>query len=365
MIPLRRAFPSVWVTLVSALVVLTSCQGEQKPPERQDPVVRTVQAAFTDYRQPVKLTGEVIAHVTTNLSFRVSGKVTEWLTDVGAHVSAGQVVARIDPQVQNADVAAAQAALDAAQAQVRQATSAFNRQSALLSKGSTTQEAFDQAKTALSTAQGSLDSATAALGSARDALSYTELRSDADGIVTARNVETGQVVQAGQTLFTVARDGARDARFDVYETLLFSKPSEGKIQLSLVSDPSVKAQGVVSEVSPTIDAATGTVRVKVAIDDTPARMTLGSAVIGLAYAQPAKRLVLPWTALGSVGKIPALWIVDPKDSTVSLRPVTIASYETGRVLVADGVKAGEIIVVDGTKMLRPGLVVSSIKEQVQ
>ncbi|KQY32886.1 acriflavin resistance protein [Rhizobium sp. Root483D2] len=360
----QRKFPGRgWWLVPLAALVLTSCEGETKPRETAKMAVRTQSAEFADHRQTVTLTGEVVAHVQTNLSFRVSGQITEWLADVGSHVTAGEVLARIDPSEQKADVEAAEAAVRAAEAQVRQASSAFERQKSLLAKNSTTQETFDQAQTALQTAQGSLDSSKALLGTSRDALSYTELKADADGIITVRNAETGQVVQAAQTMFSVARDGPRDAIFDVYESLLFEKPSEPKIQLSLVSDPSVKTEGVISEVSPTMDTATGTVRVKIAMDTTPDRMTLGAPVIGFASSKPAKLINLPWTSLSALDGQPAVWVVDGKDGTVSRKPVKVASYETGRVLISEGIEKGENVVVEGAKMLRPGQSVDVIKEQ--
>jgi RND family efflux transporter MFP subunit len=361
----RKLRRSGWWLASFAALALTSCEGETKPPEAAKITVRAQTVEFVDHRQTVTLTGEVVAHVQTNLSFRVSGQITEWLADVGSHITAGEVLARIDPSEQKADVESAEAAVRAAEAQVTQASASFERQKSLLAKNSTTQETFDQAQTALQTAQGSLDSAKALLGTSRDALSYTELKADADGIVTERNAETGQVVQAAQTMFSVARDGPRDAIFDVYESLLFEEPAEPKIQLALVSDPSVKTEGRISEISPTINTATGTVRVKIAMDTTPDRMTLGAPVTGFASSKAKKLIVLPWTSLSAEDGKPAVWVVNDKDSTVNRKPVTIASYETGRVLVSDGIAKGEAVVTEGAKMLRPGQIVDVIKEQAK
>jgi len=358
--------PVRWLAATAVMLILASCQGETQQSEKEKATVRVQSADVVDYQQRVMLTGEVVAHVQTNLSFRVSGQVTEWYADVGSHVAVGDVLARIDPRVQQADVRSSEAAVRSAEAQVRQATSAFERQKSLLAKNSTTQEAFDQAQTALRTAEASIDSARAQLGTSRDALSYTELRADADGIVTVRNAEAGQVVQAAQTMFSVARDGPRDAIFNVYESLLFERPAEPpKIGLALVSDPSVKAEGVVSEISPTIDAATGTVRVKVSMDSTPDRMTLGAPVTGFASSRPMKLVILPWTSLSELDGKPAVWVVDERNSTVDLKPVTVATHEKGRVLISDGIPKGETVVVEGAKMLRPGQVVDVIKEQAE
>ena len=181
-------------------------------------------------------------------------------------MTADQVLARLDPQQQQATVTAAEAAVQAAEAVLRQATSTYERQKALLAKGFTTKREHDQAEEAYRTAQASLDAAQAQLGTARDQLSYTVLRAGVPGVITARNAETGQVVQVAQSVFSIAQDGPRDAVFHVHESIFTHEPGDPAIELTLVSDPAVKAKGTVREVSPTVDESSGTVRVKVGIE---------------------------------------------------------------------------------------------------
>ena len=125
------------------------------------------------------------------------------------------------------------------------------------------------------------------------------------------------------------------------------------IELTLVSDPAVKAKGTVREISPTVDKATGTVRAKVGIEHPPAAMTLRAAVIGEGRLQPRKLAVVPWSALSSGNGQPAVWTVDPQTRTVSLRPITIEGYETGKILVREGLQPGEVVVTGGAQFLRP------------
>lgn len=360
---LRHTLPPRTLALaVGAVLALAGCQEQAKPVARAPMDVAAQAVSFSPQEQSVTLTGEVVAHVQTNLSFRVSGQVTERFVDVGSAVKAGQVLARLDPREQEADVEASAASLRAAEAQVRQAGSTLERQKQLLAQGFTTRRDFDAAETALRTANGSLEAAKAQLDTARNTLSYTELRAEADGIVTARTAEVGQVAQAAQTMFTIAQDGPRDAVFDVYETLLFAQPVVPGINLALVSDPSVTAIGTVSEMSPTIDVNSGTVRVKLSIANPPARMTLGAAVTGNARFAPIKAARLPWTALSSSKGQPAVWVVDPADQSVSLRPVTVASFSTGTAIISGGIADGDVVVTEGGKFLRPGLVVAARTE---
>jgi multidrug efflux pump subunit AcrA (membrane-fusion protein) len=116
----------------------------------------------------------------------------------------------------------------------------------------------------------------------------------------------------------------------------------------------VTAVGRVREVSPAIDAKSSTVRVKVAIENPPAAMTLGSALAGTARWKPVKQIVLPWSALMATGSSPAVWVVDPRTRTVSLKPVAVDSYQTGTVVVKAGLQPGERVVVDGGKLLSLG-----------
>ena len=108
-------------------------------------------------------------------------------------------------------------------------------------------------------------------------------------MITARSLEVGQVVQAAQSVFTLAQDGERDAVFDVPESMFFGDVEHGHVSLALVSDPDVTASGYVREISPAVDPKSSTVRVKVAIQNPPPAMTLGSAIAGTAGTKPATR----------------------------------------------------------------------------
>ncbi len=318
------------------------------------PFVRTEIVKPSDRQTSITLTGEVQARYRADLAFRVSGRVIARRVDVGAHVKAGDILAMLDPAEQQAEADAAAATVAAAQAELRLAKATFDRQSYLISTGFTTRAAFDQAQEGLRTAQGSLDSAEAQLGTAKDVLSYTELRADADGVITSRSLEVGQVVQAAQPVFTLAHDGDRDAIFDLYESIFFGEFAGGQVSLRLVSDPAVTAVGYVREVSPVVDRKSSTVRVKVAIQNPPPAMTLGSPVSGTGQWKAVAQITLPWTALMATGSRPAVWVVDPATKAASLKPVTIAGYEADVVMIKDGLAPGDRVVIDGGKLLSAG-----------
>jgi RND family efflux transporter MFP subunit len=347
--PMRAA-----VALALLATPLGACNERSAAPVERPALVRTELVQPRQGQAAMTLTGEVQARFRADLSFRVSGRVLARLVDVGAHVNAGDLLARLDPAEQQADFDAATAAVAAAEAQLRVAQATFDRQSNLLSSGFTTRVAYDQAQEQLRTAQSTLESAKAELGRTREALGDTELHARAAGVITARGLEIGQVVQAAQSVFTLAQDGDRDAVFDVPESMFLGDMEAGRVSLALVSGPDVTAVGYVREISPAVDPKSSTVRVKVTIQNPPPAMTLGSAIAGTAGTKPATEIALPWTALTAVGSKPAVWIVDPKTKTASLKPVTVGAYEAGAVLIKEGLEAGDRVVIDGGKLLSSG-----------
>lgn len=344
------------ILALGLLLPVAACQPEAEAP-RQPVMVSAVEVQVSDYAPTATLTGVIAARTLNKLSFQVGGRVGERTADVGQRVETGQVLARIDPQEQQSDVRAAQASLDAADAQFRQASAAFERQKTLLAQGFTTRREYDLAEQSMRVAQGGVDQARSQLDNARDRLTFTELKASADGVVTARMVEVGQVVQAAQTAFTIAEDGDRDAVFNVDEAMIARTPVAPVVKIALVSDPGIEATGEVREVSPAVDPASGSIRVKVAVPDTPAGMPLGAAVTGTITAKARKAIVLPWQSLMSDGGRPAVWTLDPASRAVTLVPVEVAAFASGIAVVTKGLEPGQQVVARGGQLLSPGQVV--------
>lgn len=351
----RRAL--LIATLVGA-TALAACSDDGPPPPVKLTPVQGETVEIRPFAPTVTLTGTIAADIESNQSFRAGGRIAERRVNVGDHVEKGEVLATLDTAEQQADLDAARASRGAAEATLRQARSTFERQKQLLAGGFTTKSAYDSAAEAVQTAEGDLNSAKADVGTREDALAYTSLRADAAGVITARNAEAGQVVDAAQTIFTLAQDGGRQAVFDVYESLLAAPPADG-VSVSLLSDPAVKVTGKVDEIAPIFDATGGTVRVKVGLgDDVPAAMTLGAAVAGVATFAPHDAIILPWTALSANAGKPSVWVVETATRKVSQRPIAVDRYRTGEILVADGLKPGDVVVTRGAQLLREGQTVA-------
>ena len=343
-----------WWILPAVAIGLASCKPSEKPLAVQPRPVRVVTVERQEAGQTVSLTGQVEAETEVSLSFRVGGRMIRRSVNIGDRVKAGQVVARIEPEPAENALHAARANLAAAQSLLTKTRNDFNRQDELLRGGWTTRVRHDQALHAMQAAQAQVDAARAQVATAEDNLSYTELVADASGHVTAVGSEPGEVVPAGRMVVQLAREGGRDAVFDVPARVIQGSPYDPVVNVVLASDPSVRAAGRVREVAPQADPATRTFRVRVGLDNPPEAMRLGSTVTGTITQEGAAQIAIPASALTRAQDQPAVWIVDPRASTVSLHPIDVANFDLAQVIVAEGLQPGDIVVTAGVQALRPG-----------
>jgi RND family efflux transporter MFP subunit len=358
-----------WAGSILAVSVLAGALagcGEAPAPGASEPRQVAVALATTGAATTVtRLTGDIQAANEADLGFRIAGKVAERLVDVGDRITAGQVLARLDPVNETNALAAARAVRTAALGEVEQTRTAFERQDRLMSQGFTTRRQFEQAQAAMEVAQARLDEADAQVALAQDRLGFTELRADVGGVVTTRRLEAGEVIQAGQVVFRLARDDGRDAVFDVAPRFLDEKPAEGIFRIALASDPNVVAAGRVREISPQADPVTGTFRIRVGLERTPSAMALGATIVGVLEKSSALVVSVPASALTVMGADPAVWVVDPATFKVALRRVEVLRFEYARVMIAQGLQAGDMVVSGGIQALHPGQTVKPLPQPAQ
>ena len=340
--------------VVALMASLGACGEDAKTEAPQARPVRTVTVEKREAGVPITLTGRIEAEDEVALAFRIAGRLLENDRKLGDRVEPGQLVARLESQNERNALRTAQANLAAAQGQLTQARNHFERQDTLLKQGWTTRANHDQAKQAQQTAQSQVDAAEAQLKAAHDLVSFTELKADAPGVVTAIGPGAGEVVQAGQMILRVARKDGRDAVFDLPAQLIRSAPSDPQITVNLTDDPSVTASGRVREIAQQADPVTRTFAVKVGLTDPPPAMRLGATVTGRMEIESVPVMEIPATALTEFNRQPAVWIVDPSSRTVSIRNVDVLRYDPTRVAVSGGLDTGEVVVTAGVQALHPG-----------
>ena len=173
------------------------------------PSFRYVSVERGNLQQSVSATGTLSAVTTVSVGTQVSGQVSKLLVDFNDQVKKGELLARIDPTLQQQAVVDAQANLDKAQAQLLQSARDFNRNRELTNAGLIAKSEYEQTQSAEDVARASVKSAQVALDRARQNLAYTNIYAPIDGVVVERNVQEGQTVAASLSapqLFLIAND---------------------------------------------------------------------------------------------------------------------------------------------------------------
>ena len=334
---------------------LAGCQrGADEAAEPEIRPVRSVTIAKSEGGSTLALSGRIAAEDEVAVAFRIPGRLIERSVNVGDRVQPGQVIARLEQMNERNQLLSAQAALNAANADLVRARDEYARQKSLIDEGFTTRAQLDQATAAFRAAEAQVKSATAQVSMAQDLVGFTVLTADAPGAVIARGAEPGEVVQAGQMIVRIARAGGIDAVFEVPPQVVRRAAGAQPVVVALTDDPQVTATGRVREIDPQADPVTGTFTVRVGLENPPSGMLLGSIVTGRVTLQGDPLIVVPSSALATSEGNPAVWVVDPATSTVALRRIRIARHEPDSVIVAEGIAPGDTVVTAGVQTLRAG-----------
>lgn len=301
--------------------------------------------------------GSIAPRYSTAMGFRIFGRVIARDVDIGDTVKKGDRIAALDPAMQTIAVQSAQASVDNAQAVLVNAVAEEVRQRGLVERNFTPQAQFDVTQQSRQTAAANLDRANATLTKAKDALSYTELHADFDGVITERDVDVGHVVTAGQKIATLARPDVKDAVFDIPDAMVAALPSDAVFDIAIQLDPSKTTTGRVREVAPLADPSTRTRRIRVTLDNPPAAFRLGTMVAVLLKKTLPPSIVLPVTALLEQDGKNLVWVVDPATSKVAQRAIEMAARDDRTIAVSKGLAAGERVVLVGVHSLQPGQIV--------
>lgn len=337
--------------MAAAILVLNACNGRAEPEPAPQPVL-VVQVAAADVGSTA-FAGQVMAREESPLAFRVPGKLVGLRAEVGDRVRQDQVLAVLDASDLQAQARAAQAQLDAAQAELGRARADQTRFLELADEQLVSRSALDAQNAAAVAAQGQVNAALATRDLASNQASYSQLRAPAAGVIAARDAEVGQVVGAGQAVFTLAVDGPREVAFAVAEGSRLIKVGQ-PVKVSVWSQPGLSWPGRVREVAPAADPASRTFAVRTTVDAPASTLQIGqSARVHLAD-ESAAAMQLPMTALQRDGVRTAVFVVDPATSTLKLQPVRVGKFASEQVTIIDGVESRDWVVAAGGHLLRAG-----------
>ncbi|KXU37570.1 efflux transporter periplasmic adaptor subunit [Ventosimonas gracilis] len=346
-------FPALVLLLLLPLF-LTACDGDQEAPSIARPVmvVQPMQAAV----RMSAYAGEVRARQESPLAFRVGGKVSKRLVDSGDQVKAGQPLAELETHDFLLQQDAREAQLAAASASFKQVRTERERYLRLLQQKLISPSQFETADNQYKSAEARFKQAQADLELSRNQLEYAVLRAPVAGVITAQQVEVGQVVSPGQPLFRLAADGEREVLFALPEQRIKDVRIGQPAMVELWSQPGMPFGGRIRELSATADPLSRTYAVRVALDAIAPAPPLGQSVqVWLEVNEgQVPSLSVPLSAVSADAGSPYVWVLDRKQSRVKRRAVNIGSYDEREVTILEGLQADEWVVTNGVQMLIDG-----------
>jgi HlyD family secretion protein len=292
------------------------------------------------YDQPIGVEGE-------------GGRISEVLVESGDRVRRGQVLARLDPTVVNAQVANLKAAVEQSRAEAVLAQADYARASAVAnSVGALSKEEVDKRHSVVATTAAKVKSAEAQLTEVEARLGRADIRAPADGIVLTRTAEVGQTVLAGgATLFRLARGGEIEMRAVAAETDLPQLKPGQPVDVYLTGIP-IAFKGKVRLVSAVIDPNTRLGEVRVSLpqhpDLRPGAFARGDVQVGSALLP-----IVPQTAVLADGAKNFVYVVG-KDGRVARRMVKIAGTQPQGIVISEGLDGSEPVVSSAGAFLHEG-----------
>ncbi|OYO29302.1 efflux transporter periplasmic adaptor subunit [Janthinobacterium sp. PC23-8] len=332
-------------------MMLAACS---RPVPKVDDVrpVRAIVLASSNVDVNAEFSGEVVARVTSQLGFRVGGKIVERKVDVGASVKRGQVLMRLDPQDLQLSQAQGKASLNSAQTNRDLARAELKRYQDLREKNFVSQAVLDSKDAAYKAAQSQVEAAEAVYRGQSNQSGYASLLADGDGVITRLDAEVGQVVSPGTPVAVLARNGDREVVIGIPEDKVETMRGVKNVVVRLWADPKQALPGKIREVSPVADPATRTYLAKVTIPNAPEARLGMTAVVQFASTTVTPQIRVPLTALFNEKSQSSVWVVE--NGAVKLVNVTVGGVAGNDLLLSSGVKEGQTVVTAGVNLLKPG-----------
>jgi membrane fusion protein (multidrug efflux system) len=352
--------------LAALFAVAAACGGKPAAPAKPQPV-----ATLTMRPQPTSLTQEYPAQLeaanTVEIRPQVGGILLRQAALEGAPVKRGQMLFEIDPQPYSAALGQAQALLAQAQAAQAQAERDLARARPLTAIDALSQKELDAAVAANASAQAQVKAGEAAVKTAELNVGYTQVRSPIDGVMSRALIRIGGVVTAYTTLLTtVYQTDPMYANFSVGEQRLLQvqrelgrpldqhNPSQRQFKILLADGSEYPLPGTMNFVDAAVDLRTDTLALRLTVPNPKQFLHSGQYVrVVVATAQRVDALLVPQRAVQLLQDKDYVWIVDGA-GTAQQRDVKMGQQQGSDWVVEEGLKVGDVVVVDGTQKLKSG-----------
>ncbi|QWF19591.1 efflux RND transporter periplasmic adaptor subunit [Lysobacter capsici] len=349
-----RAVVPRWLAVVVMCSWLAACSGAKEEQAAAAGAsglsVSLAPAQSQPLARNVLVSGPVSAFEEMQLGVELSGqRVTALRVDVGQAVSRGQVLLELDHRTLDSELAQADASLKQAQASLTLAQVNYERGAKLAATQLVSASSLDELRATRVQAEAQVATARAARDAAQLRRDFAELRAPADGIISKRLVQPGQVVAAGNELLRLIRDGRLEWRAELPEDQLSGVRIGNTVELPYAGGT---VSGRIRAVSPGVDAQTRTGTVYADLPE-PGALKPGVYVEGRIVTGAGRALMVPSAAVVQRDGHSYVFTVKDKQTVQRLR-VRTGQTAQGRIEIIEGLKEGQQVVAEGAGFLGDG-----------
>ena len=368
-IPVRTALTAVVVVFLVAFILAgvgvlrrnaALAALREHTEEIAAPTVMVAQPRPGSPTSTFTLPGNVSAYSDSPIYARTSGYLSRWFYDIGAHVKKGALLAEIASPEVDRQLQQAEADLATAQATANNAHLQADRYKGLVQSNAVSRQDTDTYVNQANATAAAVRSAQANLQRLREMQSFEKVYAPFDGVVTARNVDTGQLVDSGTTkeLFRVQANQTLRVYANLPEVYSAGIKTGEKLDLSFAEHPGKTFQGTLVRTSQAIDPSSRTLLVEVDVDNRSGELLPGSlAQVHFKSPVATQSQIIPVPALifRKEGLRVATVVKDNAGNSIArLVPVTVGQDDGAQVQIVSGLSAGDQVIQDPPDSLIDG-----------
>ncbi len=356
-------------TLRGAVVIVLAVflAGCEQPPVQVEEIVRPVRYTHVvpiGAAQTRIFSGVTKAALEADLSFKVSGTINRLDVNVGEQVAAGELVASLDPTDYRVMFGQAEAGLEQARAELRNARANFARTRELYENRSVSKSDLDNSRAAAESAAARVRTALQQLEAARLRLSYTRLEAPQACTVASKHAEINQNVLANQPVVTLNCGDCAEITVDVPGVYIGRVENGTEVEVTLAALPGEVLHGVVSEVGIATDGGRVAYPVTIVLQERCEAVRSGMAAnvaLVISSGDSEEGMVVPFVAVGEDQTGRFVFVLEPTENEywrVRRRAVVVGGSALDGVLILSGLEEGELIATAGVRRLTDGQIVS-------
>lgn len=328
---------------------------EKVAAEQSTQYVLTTTPTLPQKGQTLTLPGTLQGYVQASIAARVSGYLKRWTHDIGSRVKQGELLAEIETPEIDQQLAQAIAAREQAAASLALARSTAQRWEALRQKDVVAQQDLEERRNAVATATANLAAAEANVQRLRQMEGFKRVLAPFAGVVTRRNVDVGDLIDAGagRVLFTMAQTDPLRIYVNVPQSYASRIQPGQPVIVTQAELQGKKFEGKVARTAGAIDIATRQMQVEIALPNPDGSLLPGAYVQVEVPLPPSKMLSVPENALLFRAEGTRVAIVDAQGK-VHLQPVTLGRNYGGSIEVLSGLQGNEQLVLNPSDALAEG-----------